>query len=329
MLSWAETELDDAHAGLAPQEVIWHLSGLPKLGQAIAERIDAGVGAKLLERAENGVANLRASFSVAAMAADPAQGAFGPCRLDRDEITNRFQTIQDHTCAALDHALAQAENTFMARVEKAHHTFLGRATSSLVQHLERHGEDEIWTYDPAGLRMLLRSSFQVFVRSATKASGGVFDIAAEQINDVYRAAFDIAPGTPIISAPPLPPANPPVVLGQTIALDMRGGWWNRFWRKRRGYQAFFDDFSKLIHEETVPIVTALRQQNADEFTKRLRADLNEFVTTQGEILIGMNDDLAANPGAYTAPAPGEPTDAEDLHSALPGCLLYTSPSPRD
>jgi hypothetical protein len=69
--------------------------------------------------------------------------------------------------AELDKFTAYLEN----RLDSSRRTFLQRATASLVKHLEENGESKVWTYDPTGLRVLLRSGYQVFSAKATRATG--------------------------------------------------------------------------------------------------------------------------------------------------------------
>ena len=83
------------------------------------------------------------------------------------------------------------------------------------------------------------------------------------------------------------PPDPPVVLGQTIALDLSGNWWTRFWRCRRGYKNCADDFAKLIHAETRPIVDSLITENAQAFEAALNLTLEEFLATNRRIIEDM------------------------------------------
>jgi hypothetical protein len=182
---------------------------------------------------------------------------------------------------------SQILQSFQSRTESARQTFLGRATGSLVKHLETFGEGEIWSYDASGLRILLRSAYQVFVKSSAKSGLEIYETTTADINALYAAMNGDAVSV-AIAPPSLPSAPPPVALGQTIALDLRGTWWTRFWRRQRGYQAFADDFAKLIHEETIPIVETLRKQHAEEHAKALSDTLEEFIETQKSILLGIH-----------------------------------------
>ncbi|MEP6018294.1 MAG: dynamin family protein [Paracoccaceae bacterium] len=287
LLSWAESELDAGLADKSPHETIWTLSGLPALGRAISERIETGIGAKLEQNIDTAISNLNTSLVAYTSVADIKSGAENGCVLSSVEIAREFETIEKQAFAKLDTKLSQTENTFLTRIENARQTFLTRATSSLIKHLNSFGDGEVWEYDPSGLRILLRSAYQVFVRGASKAGQDVFETAADEISALYQSAFELQGQNPRIAPPPLPVALPPIALGQTIALDLRGSWWTRFWRQRRGYEAFSDDFTKLLHEETVPIVATLREQNAEAYSDAMCSALREFIAEQHEIVSGL------------------------------------------
>ena len=290
LLSWAESELDAGLADKSPQEAIWTLSGMPALGRAISERIEMGIGAKLEQSIDTAISNLNTSLVAYTSVADIKSGAANGCVLSSVEIAREFETIEKQASARLDTKLSQTENTFLSRVENARQTFLSRATSSLIKHLDCFGDGEVWEYDPSGLRILLRSAYQVFVRGVSKAGQDVFEATADEVSALYQSAFELHGQNPRIAPPPLPVAHPPIALGQTIALDLRGSWWTRFWRRRRGYEAFSDDFAKLIHEETVPIVSTLREQNAEAYSDAMCSALREFIAEQREIVSGLATD---------------------------------------
>lgn len=287
LVSWAEAQLADAPADISALQAIWQISGLPELGQAISERITQGAGQKLIDRVEAALQNLRTSMVAyeAAAALEPeAREA-----MSRDDIAAAFDRLERTAMGNLEAKLQQVLNAFEARSESARQTFLTRATGSLIRHLEAYGDQELWTYDAAGLRILLRSAYQVFARASAKSGKEIYQDTASEITALYAASYDFGVAPVLIQAPPLPTAPPPVALGQTIALDLRGSWWTRFWRRQRGYDAFAADFSKLIHEETVPIVETLHRQHAQAHVYDLRATLQGFITEQREVLVGLAD----------------------------------------
>lgn len=289
LMAWTEAHLDDDLAQKDPMEIIWTMSGVPALGQAIAGRIEQDCGAALEVAATAALDNLRTGLAAKEAQQDADTFEASGCRMAPGEIAEHFAQIERQAYAALEQKLHPVQETLTARTENARRTFLARASASLSDHLEAQGDSRIWTYDPAGLRMLLRTAYQVFVQGAGKAGQEVLDQTAAEIDAVFRNAFDLADNAPAIAPPPLPAALPPVALGQTIALDLRGSWWSRFWRRRRGFQALADDFARLIHEETGPVVDALRHDCADPYVEALRRTVADFTQAQRDIVLGLAD----------------------------------------
>ncbi len=297
LIGWAEAQVDGDLAQLSPQEIIWHLSGVPALGQAIAARVEESTGARLEESLQVALSNLQTGAKAHDALRAPTASDLQQTRMSPQEIVQRFEQIEDRASAALESRLAKAHEVFAGRTDNAQRAFLGRATGSLVRHLEQFGEGEVWTYDPSGLRMLLRSAYKVFVQGVGKAGTDVFQTTASDIDALYRHAFGLSPEVRSIAPPPLPTAPAPVNLGQTIALDLRGGWWTRFWRRQRGYEAFSEEFARLIHEETKPVVDILHHQSAAPFSRTVRTALSEFIQGQRDIILGLVDQAATPPPA--------------------------------
>lgn len=287
LMAWTEAHIDDALATQDPMEIIWTMSGIPALGQAIADQVTQDSGAALETAAQTALDNLRTGASAQAAQRDAETFDTGGCHMTPGEITARFGQIESAAFTALEQKLHGVQESFATRTENARRTFQSRAAASLSDHLEAQGDGQVWTYDPAGLRMLLRTAYQVFAQGAGKAGQEVLATAAAEIDTVFREAFALDDNTPRIAPPPLPAALPPVALGQTIALDLRGSWWSRFWRRKRGFQALADDFARLIHEETGPVVATLRQDCAEPHIEALRAALAEFIQAQRDIVLGL------------------------------------------
>ncbi|WP_323771895.1 dynamin family protein [Antarctobacter sp.] len=302
LVSWAEAHVDGAMAQLSPREIIWHLSGLRVLGDAISERIEKGPGARIEESLGVALGNLRTGLAARTQPDTSGSTTPRPLQIAPQDLLQQFDQIEDRACAALESGLEKIHHSFAGRTDNARRAFLGRATGSLVKHLEQFGEAEIWTYDPSGLRMLLRSAYKVFAQGAGKTGTDVLTTAASDISALYQHAFGLATDGPSIAPPPLPTVPAPISLGQTIALDLRGSWWARFWRRQRGYEAFSEDFARLIHEETKPVVDTLHHQCAAPFTDALRKTLADFIQGQRDILLGLAQQGAAPPRVDLPPA---------------------------
>ncbi len=290
LMSWLGAHLKGDLARRPPTEIIWTMSGIPELGRVICERIQEDAGAALEDSVGTALHNLRAANALRAARLEPRAlkaGAPATPAPDPREVTARFDVIEARALADLDRRLDAAQDLFAARADAARTTFLGRATASLARHLEAKDDSAVWAYDPSGLRMLLRTAYRVFAHGAGKAGGEALEQAAQDIDTLMRDLFDLPPDAQGVVPPPLPEPLAPVSLGQTIALDLRGSWWVRFWRRRKGYQAMADDFAKLIHEETAPVVEALRRDCADPYALALRKGLVDFIAAQRDLVLGL------------------------------------------
>ncbi|WP_342069119.1 dynamin family protein [Yoonia algicola] len=284
MFNWAEAALSAETASMETKELVWHLSGIPELYRALSERISEGPGAEILsasrKRALNLVGGVRASNAVVSMRLDGDTVEV----MSGEKLSAHLDELEAASLKALDERLDIAFAQFGSRVDQSHKRFLDRALESLLQHLETNGEEEIWQYSPDGLRMLLRTSYQVMRRNVTASCQDVYAAVADDLADTYRSAFGVDVENFTIT-PPAPPEIPaPVSLGQTIALDLQTSWWKGWWKRRKGYRAFASGFYDLIEAETAPIVDELKIRQADDIRARAQAELREFHAEQRAIL---------------------------------------------
>ncbi len=80
---------------------------------------------------------------------------------------------------------------------------------------------------------------------------------------------------------------PPVILGSTIALDVKGNWWTSWWRRRRSYQNFAEEYSALIDAEIEPFLVSLRADHAEVYAHAARQILKEFIDAQRAHLLDL------------------------------------------
>ena len=284
MFNWAEAALSAETASMETKELVWHLSGIPELYRALSERVSEGPGAEILsasrKRALNLVGGVRASNAVVSMRLDGDTVEV----MSSEKLAAHLDELETASLKALDERLDIAFAQFGSRVDQSHKRFLDRALESLLQHLETNGEEEIWQYSPDGLRMLLRTSYQVMRRNVTASCQDVYAAVAGDLADTYRSAFGVDVENFTIT-PPAPPEIPaPVSLGQTIALDLQTSWWKGWWKRRKGYRAFASGFYDLIEAETAPIVDELKIRQADDIRARAQSELREFHAEQRAIL---------------------------------------------
>ena len=280
LLKLAEHRIDDGIDAPTLEEVVWNLSGLPALASAISRRVADGEAREFEARIAGAARNAAAGLSAARQVADRRTRGAAVTPVPRAEVGEAFDAIARSGLHDLETRLGGLLDALDAQVTSSRRTFLSRATASLIRHLEVHGEGEVWTYDPAGLRVLARSRYLSFAAKAAKASAEVFDRVVTETLALYRGAFDLQADAFDLSPPAVPKAHPPVLLGQSIALDVQGNWWTRWWRRQRTYQAFAEEFSALIDAEIAPVLGALRSDHAEAYRDAILGALGEFLESQ-------------------------------------------------
>jgi hypothetical protein len=293
LLNWAESHLKDGSDDEAFVSDVWRLSGIPALYGALAARITEGVGKETLARAARSAMNLAQGVEAANEGTGPGKGVPARVKIERDQIARRADAIRAQSLAAFEAAFDAEITGYHVRLDRSHRSFLERATASLIEHLDKHGEGAVWTYEATGLRLLLRSAYQVFGAKAQGAAKKVFGEAAAAFTGLYGEAFDGLASDFAISAPPAAHIPAPVVIGQTIALDIQGNWWRNWWRRRRGYAAYATEFYGMIEAETDPIVNDLKTVQAGAVKAETRAILEAFLDDQRQAILGFADHKAA------------------------------------
>jgi translation elongation factor EF-Tu-like GTPase len=286
LLNWAESELE---AGPQDDEFaadVWRLSGIPALYAALAARIAEGIGKETLARAARSAMNLAQGVAAQSETTGPGAGAPARLRMERGDILRRMDAIAAEGLAAFDAAFETEVANYHVRLDRSHRSFLERATASLIEHLEAQGESAVWQYEPTGLRLLLRSAYQVFGAKAQGAAKRVYADTASRLTALYGEAFEGFGDNFAIAAPPTAHIPAPVVIGQTIALDIQGNWWRNWWRRRRGYAAYATEFYSMIEAETDPIVSDLKTTQAGAVRAEMRRILESFVDEQREAILG-------------------------------------------
>ncbi|WP_425100121.1 dynamin family protein [Tropicibacter sp. S64] len=314
LLNWAESQVGEENPFDTLEDMVWHLSGVGALGVAIAERVAEGAGAQILQEIEAEAGNLDQSRTAAATIARKARTG-GGCRMDAATLAARLDAIEQAARSRLVSGLVPVQESLVERISASRQTFVARAAEAAVKHLETYGEMEVWTYDPCGLRVLLRSSYQRYVHAVAKHGTASMAEAAAGISALYDEAFDLEGAKPEMAPPPLPQPDPPVVLGQTIALDLRGTWWSRFWRRRKGHAARADDFAQLIQSETQPILNRLVSENAQQFEDAMIETLAGFLASHRRILLDMAG--TASPAETETPPLTLPQSARILSRPAP------------
>ncbi len=281
LVNWAEAALPDADLTRKPSEMVWQLSGMPKLNAAISELMVSSLGHAHLRKVASAAVTIAGSLQAAnsvritGTAPDPT--------LDVATMTAELEALAKSHVEGLDKDLAATTSFYQDRAERAHASFLERATHSLVKHLEDYGEHELWEYDPNGLRILLKSAYSVYVTRATNAANARYKAAVEDVAELLYKAFGDAVEGIELALPEAPDAPAPVALAQTIILDFNDGWWRTWWRRRRGYKAFSEQFYQMIAAETQDFIAQFKTVPPRDFSAQLKKVLQGFLDQSRQI----------------------------------------------
>lgn len=297
LTDWAveEGRVQDPSA-LTPEELLWDISGLPSIYEALSDRIADGAGQDMLDRIAKSAMNLANGLNATHQVVSRRESDASLPPLEKGQLESELKRIEQQSLEAMDAAFDEVISEFHKRLERSHRSFLERATGSLLKHLEENGESEVWEYDPSGLRILLRTAYQVFGRKALQVSKKALIGSAETYAGLYFRLFDVSEEDFGIEAPKPPAIPAPVLLGQTIALDLKGTWWSRWWHKRRGFRSFATEFADMIKSETDPIVESLGGAHADAVREASIQELRTFMAEQRSILTRLAEEAEGAPG---------------------------------
>ncbi len=286
LLNWAEVGLGDKELSRIPEEMIWHLSGLPRLNQAISKKIVDSLGTPHLRKIASGAVTIAGSVRAANSVKVTGQGA--GTVVDLAELNRAFDSLISDHVAALAEGLSAATKAYQDRAERAHASFLERATHSLVRHLEEYGEMEVWEYDPNGLRILLKSAYAIYASRAASAARAGYKAAVEDAAVLLFDMFGESVAGIELALPEAPDAPAPVALAQTIILDFNDGWWQSWWRRTRGFKAFSERFYAMISAETEDFIAQFKTIPPREYTAQLQHVLQDFLDQSREVALAIS-----------------------------------------
>ncbi|MFK7940967.1 MAG: dynamin family protein [Roseovarius sp.] len=287
LLSMTEAVLGSTVIEQSPADLIWEMSGLPQLMRAMSRQVVDALGTPFLSKIAASAVALGTSQQAARTVMIQGQGFASD--LSMHTVRQAFEAISQRHTQKFDEELDTLFDDYTQRADRAHLTFVERATHSLVSHLERYGDKDVWEYDPAGLRLLLRSAYSSMGSKVRKAASARYEAAVTDCAHLLYRGFGQAVEGIQIAVPEAPQLRSPVALGQTIALDFSGGWWTSWWRRTRGYQAFADQFRALISAETEDFMHQMKEVQTGDIRADMTAELTRLLNEQGSILSDLSD----------------------------------------
>ncbi|WP_419739367.1 hypothetical protein [Ruegeria sp.] len=267
---------------------IWALSGLPDLLLAMNERIAEGAGARLLDRVRHRARNIASQIRATAVAKTLSGGEGVVRDLDGASPEDAIAAVSAEYDKKAADLTAKLRDKVLERLNSAETSFVKRATDSLISHLEQNGEQGTWQYDPAGLRTLQKAAYFSFARSMRKEAGALYTAAAADVEALYQKLLGNHLGEFNIEAPIVPRVPPPLGIGRTIALDLQSTWWRRWWQRRKGFEAYASDYTRLIASEANSITKDIEENQVAAVLENVRAVLTDFLREQKETLLNIS-----------------------------------------
>ncbi|MEX0317351.1 MAG: dynamin family protein [Ruegeria sp.] len=281
--------------GGASLDKIWALSGMPDLLLAVNQRISEGPGARLVERVRHRARNVASQIRATSVAKSLSGSEEVVRDLGGQSPEEAISTIISEYENKASELTTSLRNKVMQRLAGAEENFVKRATDSLIAHLEQYGEQGTWQYDPAGLRTLQRAAYFSFARTMRKEAGALYKAAAADVESVYHKLLGNHLGEFTIEAPIVPRVPPPLAIGRTIALDLQSTWWRRWWQRRKGFEAYAADYTRLISSEANSITKDIEENQIAAVLENVRAGLADFMREQKETLLSISHSTEQDP----------------------------------
>ncbi len=271
----------------SPQDRAWRLSGVPNLHAVIADRIATGPGQAMLREIRDELSNLVTSIEVSdgGLGIDRSEIARGD--IDTEKLAALIDGIEQSTLRTLTDANRFAVDSLSERLVRAQTMFCDRAVEALQSHLDAYGTGKAWQYNPAGLRMMLRTAYQTFCTDTESTTNDVFGDATLQLERLYIDVFDIEPGRVALKPPTPAHPPPPTSVGKTIALDLNVTWWKKWWQGLRKKEPAAQRYSSLIVKETDSILEELSGDMAPALCKENTEILTTFIDSQRTVLMSL------------------------------------------
>ncbi|MEM6888973.1 MAG: dynamin family protein [Pseudomonadota bacterium] len=283
LVKWAAVHLESSASPSPTDDDIWQLSGLRELNQVMSERVVEKIGDPMLRKITNSAISVASGQQAANKV--KVEGEASASSMSMHEVKTELNSLATRHHNELAHQTEKVIKGYQSRADRAHDNFIERATHALITHLETNGDQKVWSYNPTGLRMLLRSAYSVFATRAQSSARAHYEAAVVDVAELYFRAFGKAVEGIELSVPEVQEFPAPVAIAQTLALDFNDSWWVSWWRRTRGYKAFAKQFHALVAAETEDFMTQLKTVQTAHIQAQLLETIDAFFAQNLDIMI--------------------------------------------
>ncbi|PID36356.1 MAG: hypothetical protein CR993_05835 [Rhodobacterales bacterium] len=268
--------------------LFWRMSGVPELMKQINERIVEDSGQRHLASILLAMQNISNEISIRNALGINAKANRKPPSINISELRHEVNDVAKDAQEKLEVMLATLrDDNLMPALNKVKSDYVDRAQAALLEHLRSNAQDETWKFNSSGLRLVLRTSYDRFAADTKTAVEGHFDDTADRLSGIYIDTLGAQVDGFEIHPPMVPKVPPPVGLGRTIAIDLSGNWWSRWWKRRRGLNNHAAEYRALIDEEINTIIVDLRDTQVRDMFADIEAVLAQFLTEQTQSILDL------------------------------------------
>nr|WP_246413873.1 dynamin family protein [Rubricella aquisinus] len=274
------------------RDAVWEVSGLPTLQEAIGTVMLDGGGARMLDTACRSLLNHAQRRRTLLEAQTRAMnGAVG----SGDRLADQLDPLIKQASDRLETEINAAVPRVLRRVQETVTAYSERECDRLRQ--ARTGDERAeWRADVHELRRDLALQVAAFTSGTLQALEEVLETTAQRLSEIQAELL----GQDIAEARITPPNGPdipaPVMLSQTITLDMEFKGWKALFSRFTGVEGEVSELRKMINREVLPMTQSLREDYILRLATELRDTLREFLSDQSERLLT----LAEQTGTQTA-----------------------------
>jgi hypothetical protein len=305
--AWSEGPLGSRYLADCPdidniENLVWALSGVPELRRVVASRIVEGPGAAMLADLRDKAANLvNTEWALDREVLSRMAGRDWSAQTT-DRMTSELTRINAAALDSFAAGCAAASDELRQRLRASQQRFAERAVEALISHISTYGESDSWQYNPAGLRMMLRTAYLAFGAAVARTTNASLDTSCAAYGQLFQRYFEVGADRLQLKTPQTARLDPPTTVGQTLVLDLNRGWWRRFFGSLGGQKRAIAHYSRLIHQETDAIVAELLDKAGPEHIADNRRIVEEFLEGQAATATGFASSLTAP--AQSASNPG-------------------------
>ncbi len=266
----------------------WMMSGIPELMRQINDRIVEDSGKRHLDSILVAMQNIANEISLRNALGASAQTNRTLTKVNFPVLRREMDAIGKESKERLETTLENLRDSeLMPALEKVKQDYVERARTALLEHLRSKSNDDTWRFNSSGLRLVLRTSYDRFAANVRAEAEEVYADVAHRLGSVYSDMLGIRVDGFEVVPPLVPKVPPPVGLGKTIAIDLSGNWWSRWWQRRRGLKTQAEEYGKLIDEEINTIIVDLKDTQVSDVFAEITEVLEQFLTEQTQTILDL------------------------------------------